>query len=546
MRAHTSHAGGAGGNEPQSHDVTHRLTIEAESFLGPGEQLHEIERELARLVGFVEELSESERRQFDELASLMAGEPGADRTLAALRRDGTFAITVAPDAMSAVLAVRPATAGGQPVTALHVFEALEAEGVCFGVNREAVEELVAAARDERCEKTGPIAGGRPPSRGVDGDVTLYARGTPDGQLQVLETPDRVAAHHRLCKAGDVVLAITPPRPGLVGSDVYGRAIEPEPPNCPEIEAGEQVCARGLEYCAEADGVVVYEDGRISVVRILVLTEDLTRRTGPIEFNGQVLIRGHIRTGASVAATGDVRVEGTVEGATIESGGDVELCHGIAGQNCGLVRAAGSITARFAENATLYAASGTIDLKLGAINSHLTAGQAIVLVRGQGRLTGGAAVAGKRFEAKQIGSAGQTRTEVRVGITPAAMQQLAELDHQTALTQGKLDRASELSDRLLRMVGKPEQLAPRARQAYVALRKIVLVTRHRIDELERQRQAILDTAAQGHGGSITAFGEVLPGAVLRIGRHSHVVEQSRRAVRFRFAESAGRIVAEPAR
>lgn len=537
-------------SQPQTppNDAIRRLSIEAESFLGAQDDWADIEAEINKIaesLGDLNELSEKERERLNELAALLEDQADGEALREALRRDGTLEVAIADDGMAATLRLQPPVGGGRPVTVDQVARALPEHHVKAGVDREAVAEAVAECQREGRPVERRIARGRGPTAGEDGGLVLYARRSMDEEPHAV-APDRpLEPYESLCKAGDTVLLVMPATAGQAGYDVLGNAIEPEPPASPHAEAGEHVKREGERFIAETDGVVRFDGEEVSVLRLLTVDGDVDRQTGPIKFDGQVLVRGNVRSGSLIAATGHVRIEGTVEGARIESPGDVDIRHGIVGQDRGFIRAGGSITARFAENATLYAID-TIDLQLGSIHSSLTAGRAIRLLRGQGRLTGGSAVAGQTLEAKQIGASSGALTEVRVGLNAKAMKTLAQLDHRAAVHEKQLNKARELCERMLRMVADPNQLPDRERKVFASLRKAELLACHKLNRVNEQRRELLDRSAHDRGGTIAAFRQVLPGTHVLIGSHSFKVDQARRASRFRYDEKLDRIVVDDVR
>lgn len=72
-------------------------------------------------------------------------------------------------------------------------------------------------------------------------------------------------------------------------------------------------------------------------------------TGDIEYKGTVHVNGNVLTGYMIQATGDIIVNGVVEGAILIAGGNIVLKRGMQGMTKGSLSAAGNITAKFIEN-----------------------------------------------------------------------------------------------------------------------------------------------------------------------------------------------------
>ena len=101
--------------------------------------------------------------------------------------------------------------------------------------------------------------------------------------------------------------------------------------------------------------------------------DVNLSTGDIRHNGDVRIFGSVRKGMRVTAAGSLFVQGDVETAALEVGGDITLYGGL----LGTARSTrGSITCKFAQGARLTAPEGDITVHDAAMHSHLHAGRAV--------------------------------------------------------------------------------------------------------------------------------------------------------------------------
>lgn len=75
-------------------------------------------------------------------------------------------------------------------------------------------------------------------------------------------------------------------------------------------------------------------------------------TGNIDYPGNVTVRGNVKGGFSIIAKGDIVVEGVVEDALIQAGGQIIVKRGIHGMTKGILRAQGNVICKFIENATI--------------------------------------------------------------------------------------------------------------------------------------------------------------------------------------------------
>ncbi len=503
---------------------TERLVTLAQGLLSGDTELGEVEKILDSVTQSLEELSDAEREQIEELTRLLRTDPDQKAAADKLARPGQFTVNTASDRMSMTLSIRPAMAGGEPVTVDQVNQWLAEHEITQGIDAGAIANAVeAAAGGARVEEV-TIVRGTLPTEGEPERVVVFGRRDMEDELVEIDLEDPEAASANLCLEGDVILKKIPAQPGKPGFTAAGQPIPPPQPATVNVSAGPNVEMHGEQCLAKTGGLVIYENNRIEVRRMLVIDEDVTSRRDPIHFDGDIHVRASVRSGAQLSATGNITIDGSVEAAHVEStGGDVELRHGVTGGHEGTIKAAGSVSARFAENVTIRAGDDII-IDIGALHSRLIAYGAIRLVRGRGQMIGGSAMAGDLIELKQAGSSSGVRTELCVGLGRQAMQRLADLDTQVARLQLKQNEAVELAEKIRRTVGDPTQLQPDEIRTYTSLRQMQLVCTVKIRELRTRRDAILAEAAEETGGRIDVAVSLLPQVVVHIGDAEWIVDK----------------------
>lgn len=257
---------------------------------------------------------------------------------AAMRR---FAVTIDPDAMVARLELGPlvtsawdlAERGPAQVLTLRaiprpftltnptreqVLAALQAAGVVRGIDREAID--LALQEADPCE-------------------TIIARGDPGtptrhGEIETLWNPAVAEAHLIMVDPGTVLAIAHPPVPGQPGWDLLGREITPEPPRTVRLATGpgavlspdgRQAIAlvQGRPSAATgADGTVT-----VSVQPLFIHPGNVTRDTGDVDQDCDVIIRGWVEATTRVRSGGHLEIEGGVQGADLEAQGRIVVCGG---------------------------------------------------------------------------------------------------------------------------------------------------------------------------------------------------------------------------
>jgi uncharacterized protein (DUF342 family) len=184
----------------------------------------------------------------------------------------------------------------------------------------------------------------------------------------------------------------------------------------------------------------------------------------------VKIKGAVREGFSVIAAGDIEIREMVEGAHVESTGNIVIQGGIRGMGKGRVVAGGSLKLGFADQA--YIRSGSdISVKNAILHSDVAAQHSVTVMGGQkSQIAGGKIQAGVEVVCQTLGSEMGTKTEVVVGIAPEQAERRKEL--QSTLTRladeiekldanlgflKKLEQAGKLDDEKRALMVKVTQL-----------------------------------------------------------------------------------------
>ena len=163
-----------------------------------------------------------------------------------------------------------------------------------------------------------------------------------------------------------------------------------------------------------------------MVEAIYRVKNVDLQGGNITYDGGVHVAGDVHSGMTVKATGDIQVEGTVENAMLEAGGDVTVKSGIIGSDDdqdpsskkihATIKCGGSCTVKFAQNAHIFAGNG-IFINETSIQSELTAAHQIIVGdkdSRKGDLIGGEARAAMLVRAHNIGSDESPKTVVIAG------------------------------------------------------------------------------------------------------------------------------------
>lgn len=326
-------------------------------------------------------------------------------------------IEVSEDKMTATAKFYPPFVGGPLLDVRGIKSALEANKVTVGLKEMAVASFL--ANREYCTPC-VIAEGTQPVQGKDAQIEYYFNPELKARPQLNE--DGSVDFHKLnsishVNKGDVLARLIPEEPGRPGSDVFGNWVMPRDVKKKKLSFGKNITLSEdkLTITSDVDGHVSLVDGKVFVSDTYTVLADVDASTGDIEYNGNIEVKGCVRSGFSLKAEGNVMVNGVVEGATIIAEGDIILKCGIQGMGKGTLEAKGNIVTKFIENATVTA-GGNITAE-AILHSGVASQNAILVTGKKGFITGGKVSALTLVEAKTIGSTMGAETVISVGADP---------------------------------------------------------------------------------------------------------------------------------
>lgn len=357
-------------------------------------------------------------------------------------------IQVSSNKMEAILRLYPASKGGAPLTRIRILDMLAQIKVKYGIDEDAIEN--ALNHKSYCTDI-IIAKGKLPTAGKDATINYYFDTNTDARPEIKEDGSvdffkLNTLHH--CNKGQVLAEIIPEERGEDGVDVYGNVTAAREVKKAQFDHGRnlEISEDGLKLVSMVDGHATLVDGAVFVSDVYSV-DDVSTATGNIEYHGNVEVKGNVCENFSIKTDGDVFVNGVVEGATIEAGGNIIIARGMHGQNKGRLSAGGNIIAKFL-SATNVTAEGFVEAEQ-ILNSNVFAGTEVHAEAGKGLITGGKVQAKQAVHVKNAGSPMGAATIIEVGCDPEAKKRQAALqksvgEHSKALTQMKKALESTLT------------------------------------------------------------------------------------------------------
>ena len=288
---------------------------------------------------------------------------------------------------------------------------------------------------------------------------------------------------------------------------------------------------GVEHFYGAiGGALKYTGKEIAVVDTLIIEGDVGFETGNLAFKGAVVVKGSIGQGFSVKATGDVVVFNKVDaGATVASGGNVRVGHGIMGRKTKII-SLGDVYAQFVHDAQVRSSG---DILVGDFIHHATlrADGTVAVAKSTGP-RGGILCGGQVWSRKGIafhvgGSSNAMTTELAAGIDPGQAKEIdlltRKIDESSKHISRQLSRfhlqtvdVAAIQKLLSASTGPQKKVLARAAKQLgqmVQLHQQLAVSKKKIEDVMARG---LDTAY------IAAEELVYPGVQIRIGDHTRKV------------------------
>ena len=423
-------------------------------------------------------------------------------------------LIISEDSMKAILHMEPPVERN-PYTVDEAIAYIKANGAVNGIIFSTVEEMVEL---RQYYKDVVVAQGRDPVDGVNGNYEFFFdMGTikkpairSDGSVDY----SSMTVVHSV-KAGEKLAVYHPAKPGVHGYDVRGREMRCRPgKDLPVLRGvGFETDYEGTTYTALKEGRVDYKEYKLNVFDEYELRGDLDLVTGRIDFRGDVIVRGNVRSGTVIRATKSITVEGSVEGATLISEGDIVLKKGMQGGNKAKITCGGDLYANFIEF-TEVSVKGNLEANI-IMNCQVSVGKMLKVSGKRGTIVGGSIYAVGGISSSILGNAAEVKTIAATGISEELEKRNHSLNVKAQISKERIKKAqaelASVTDARI-CIDTPEVKAAKANQIRRYIKRDERLLEHVTDELK----ALEETMAIGRNGSVTVLTKVNPGCTVRVG------------------------------
>jgi hypothetical protein len=392
--------------------------------------------------------------------------------------DGECRVYLSRFGMVAWLFIFPPVGETGQVTMESVGRAIQAAGVTSGLDSAALLRVVG---EKKYYDLIPIACGTAPVEGVDGTVEEHYPREHKQEIMVDEngTADyRSLTYVQHIEKGDVICDILPPVEGQPGLRVDGKIMETKRVRPAKVPGGSntELSEDGTQLVASIDGHLVFSNNVFLVRPLLDIPGDVDYSTGNVDFRGDVHVHGDVRENFFVRATGTVTVDGTVEAANIEAGGDVVVSCGVLGDNRATIKSGGCVRVKYLESCVTYASKGVYADCI--VTARVNSDDIISVTTGRGTVIGGTLTAGNKITAHMIGSQSGMKTSLVLGVLPYNQEKLRNEMDDLRTVRREMEEVNKVVERMeaeqdlnLEMEGMNEKLAKaRLRRSVLSMKE----------------------------------------------------------------------------
>ncbi len=411
---------------------------------------------------------------------------------------------VTSDSMAAWLVVFPPVGQGRPLDRSMLDEVIKKHNITYGLDTKLIDSLPDAP--DRYFHLFMIAKGQPVVHGKDGYVEDFFKRSVK-QKFAEDEHGRIDYFHlnlvQNIEKDDVICQIVPPVEGIPGRTVLDQEIPCKPGKEARLPKGRNtvISEDGLKLLAMKSGRLEFSDKVFKVKSVLEISGNVDFSTGNINFVGDVHIHGDVSGGFSVKTVGDITVDGVVEAAEMEAGGDLIVAKGILGDSRAVIRAHHDIYAKYIENCTVHS-RGNLQTDC-MVNCNVYCDGEVHIRTGRGIIVGGRISAAQRIDAKIIGSKSESVTYITLGGQPCANYERTILEEEIRTMEAELEKIERQPD------------SPAKAQRMGKLRLDLSIGRMKLGQFDKELKKLKERL-DAQGGCKLKCDIAYPGMVLTIG------------------------------
>ncbi len=376
-----------------------------------------------------------------------------------------------------------------------------------------------------------VAEGKQAVDGTDGKFLYYFRKELKKKPRVLEngTVDYKSMElFEMVQSGQLVAEYQPATSGVFGYDITGKLCSPaRGKELPPLHGkGFTMSEDRKKYYSMLDGIIELDaKGNLDIRNVYTVPGNVDISTGNINFNGDVNIVGSIESGYTVNATGNVVVNGSCEGGSIDAGKDIILHKGCQGQGIGSLKAGGTITGQFFESVSITAGGDVVASYL--LNCDVRCDGKLLVEGRRGLILGGYMCAKQGVNCYGIGNITEIKTVIEVGISKEELAEYQELLKKIKKIEEEIQTCENALSKFMSQQNRDKKIMGLCDR----LTKAVYIDKTKRKDLLTERNEKMTAMTKQKEARIVVSGAIYPGTVLYINSEPYIVKDVRKNVQF---------------
>lgn len=306
--------------------------------------------------------------------------------------------------------------GEKAVTLIkEILKVLNEKGVVFGIKKEALLGSLCIGKQIL------VAEGIAPVNGEDSVVRMYELKEPKPEIKEDGNADHYELHliNRV-NEGEWLGERIDPTSGTPGKSVKGRVLPAMPgkkyPLMYDRNSVREVYENGVTTLYSLrNGAVNYQGDRINVSNHLEINQNIDFKTGNVDFDGYLTVKGSVEDSFTVMANKDIEILGVFGIGSVKEvlsrNGSIYIKGGIAGKSKAVISSKKDIFTKYVSDATIIC-EGSVHIGFYCLNSNITAKE-VILDSPKGQIIGGNINAEIRVISSIIGSPAEKRTKISI-------------------------------------------------------------------------------------------------------------------------------------
>ncbi len=417
---------------------------------------------------------------------------------------------------------------GKSWTVEELKKLVEQQNVKTGISESSISNVV---KNEIYDIFMEVARGKEAVAGKDGYYIYHVEAVEqearpkereDGSVEYVRT-----ATQTVVEEGDLLAEYVAATNGEYGYTVMNTMLQPKRgKDLPKLK-GKGFYQEDGKYYAATRGMVEITGQGFRITSLLEINGDLDINYGHIDFNGDVNIRGDVKSGMKVKATGNIEIKGHVGSCIIEAGKNIIVHNGMQGKFAGKLIAGGHIECKFFENSEAVA-KGNINVR-SVMNSKLEAEGKITVEGKDAVVLGGSVYAVQGMELAEAGNDTEIETLLVAGALPATIRRNAELGALIEKVEDEVNLLEKAAKVLERMANTNITKETNNRRMKVIQAKVIKSTELKQYQMEKLRSEAL--ISSGRNASVQIQKVIFPGCRVEIAGMGIDVKQELKHVKF---------------